>query len=215
MNRLFLLIFVVIYTACTPANDDPGWPDERLSAWLDYYELSYEGFEKDQRFDRHYEVIYEHKDREDDLFAGLYIYHPDSSKAIDLDSYHLSLNKKDDGTLYSKGREPDMEVGLIIFEEEIKKRLLFCGPSCVFEEATFDPEGNIVVAGHAEDGKGYRPMLWVTSAKNDYIDIFGYTKESDLTHPASGIRYIYDIRLQEIQFHHEDKIPFDRLDVPL
>ncbi len=216
MKRFAILIYVVgLLHACGPAEKPVDWADDGLGAWLDYYELAFEGFEKAHRFDRQYEVTYDYKGMEDDVYADFYIFNADSTKAIDLDSYHLALEKRDDGTLYSPGRGPDMEAGLINFEERQKKRMLFCGTPCIFEEATFDPEENIVIAGHVENEQGFRPVLWIMSPDNSYIEQHDYAAESERTHPAKEIRYISDIRLKEVTFWHDEKEHWEKLDVPL
>ncbi len=208
-----LLLFML--HSCKPAADRNDWPGERIGMWLEYYGLEYGGFEKTHRFERQYHVTYDYEGKEDDVFSDFYVYAADSVKAIDLDSYHLAIEIQDDGTLYSAGREPDMEVGLIRFEEGKRSRMLFCGTPCIFEEADFDPDGNIVVAGHVENERGYKPVLWVMSPEKAYIEQHEYHREKDLVHTAEKIRYISDIRLSEVDFWHDDKKPIDKLDIPL
>ncbi len=214
MKIILAVILLLILQACGPPEAKNDWPDRRLNKWLDYYELAYDGFDKTYRFERSYDVTYEYKIENDNLYSAFYVYNADSTKAIDLDSYHLALEKQDDGTLYSRGREPDMEVALIRFEEGERIRMLFCGTPCVFEEATFDPEGRLVVAGHVENANGYKPVMWVMSPTETYVEQHIYLRYEELIHPAQEILYIPDIRLSEIVFWHEDKKPFG-LDIPL
>ncbi len=215
MRKVLYLLTFLTWQACGPAEDPHEWAEKGLGDWLDYYELDFEGFEKAHRFDRPYEVTYDYGGTEDDLYSDFYIYNADSTKAIDLDSYHLHIAKRDDGTYYSKGREPDMEVGLIDFASKIKRRVLFCGTPCIFEEATFDPEGNIVIAGHVENDKGFKPVLWIMSLKEPFLEQHEYAADRQLIHHPREIRYISDIRLSEVSFWHEDEEPFENLDVPL
>ncbi len=213
MQPLLLVVFLLTFYACGPETEKNDWPDSRINTWLAFYNLEYDGFEKSHRFERPYAVTYDFNTEKDDLFAAFYVYNTDSTKAIDLDSYHLVLEQRDDGTLFSRGREPDMEVGLIRFAKGKRIRMLFCGPPCVFEEAAFDPEGRMVVAGHIENDRGYKPVLWVMSPTGTYIEQHAYLKDEERIHPATEIRYIADVRLKEVTFWHDDKAP--SLDVPL
>lgn len=213
MQHLPLVVFFLTFYACGPSAEKNDWPDSRIKDWLAYYDLDYEGFEKSHRFERPYSVTYDFQAESDDIYTRFYVYNADSTQAIDLDSYHLALEKRDDGTLYSRGREPDMEVSLICFEENKRIRKLFCGTPCIFEEAAFDPEGRMVVAGHIENDRGYKPVMWVMPPNGTFIEQHAYLKDEERIHPAREIRYIADIRLEEVTFWHDDKAP--SLDVPL
>ncbi len=145
-----------------------------------------------------------------ELYKSLFIYSPDSTRAIDLDSYHLSLERMKDGTLYSAGRDVDMEAGLIHFKDSIRTRLLFCGPACLFEEASFFPEGMITVTGFADDGMGYTPVIW----EIDPVSLSVKLSSSTQVFTASEIRYVRDVRLEHVLFAL-DPDDFLHLDVPL
>ena len=70
-----------------------------------------------------------------------------------------------------------------------------------------------MVAGHIENDRGYKPVLWVMSPTGTYIEQHAYLKDEERIHPATEIRYIADVRLKEVTFWHDDKAP--SLDVPL
>ncbi len=217
MNRIYnsllivLLLLQCLYIpSCKQEKETNDWPSERLQNWLDYYDLSMEDFDEKDRFDRAYRVIYEFSLSEDDMYAPLYIYSEDSSRAIDIDSYHLVLERTDKGELFSPGREADMEAALIDLNKGVRKRLLFCGPSCVFEEAGFHPGGHVFVAGFAESETAYYPVIWYIDEDNGYI-VIERASERDL--PAAKIRYIPDRRLSGVIFWHQPEGL--HLDVPL
>lgn len=205
------LLLMIIMNACGSNEKEEAWPDQRLQRWLAYYDLSLDEFEKAGSFDRSYKVEYPYDPLTDTLFASLYVYSADSLLAIDLDSYHSVLEVKDDGTIYYAGREPDMEVGLISFEEKIRKRMLFCGPVCIFEEAAFHPDGRIVVAGFSENEAGYRPSLWYIHRDLSAIRFY----QAKTPFPTGKIRYISDKRLSHITFWFDHIDFIDQPDIPL
>lgn len=206
-----LWMMIIIMYACGQTDKEEEWPDQRLQRWLTYYDLSLDEFEKVGRFERSYKVEHPYEPLTDNLFASLYIYSADSLLAIDLDSYHSVLEVKDDGTLFYAGREPDMEVGLINFDEGIRKRILFCGPVCMFEEAAFHPDGRIVVAGFSENDAGYKPALWFVDQKNSAVTFYQAKKPF----PTKKIRYISDKRLSHIEFWFDHIDFIDQPDIPL
>ncbi len=209
MRKQILLFFLLLAVfSCRQA--DPGWPDERLQNWLDYYDSELKDFGAGDHFDRPYRVEQAYQTSDDDLFVDLYVYSPDSTRAIDLDSYHLVLEVKDDGSLFSPGREADMEVALIDLEQGIRKRLLFCGPPCIFEEATFHPDGHVVVAGFIENNNGFHPALWTIKTKNGFVEL----RQSPRLVPPGNILYISDKRLHHINFWFE-KYEGIATDIPL
>lgn len=210
-SRLFLLtgLLLVAVVACkSPTRDQQV--DPRIQEWLTHYNIDIQDFNSGTTHEIPYRVTREFRISEDDLYASLYIFNADSSMAIDLDSYHLVLEVKEDGRLFSPGREVDMEVGLIDLEQSIRKRMLFCGTPCVFEEAGFHPEGQISVAGFTENDEGFVPALWEIDPKK-------YTVRLSVAHKvftANEIRYTSEKRLRHIEFWFE-KEPAIQTDIPL
>ncbi len=204
-----MLIMSAVFSCRQPVEEKP-WPDERLQNWLAYYEITSGDFTAYDRYDRHYRIEQEFEFSEDDLYAGLYIFSQDSTLAIDLDSYHLVLEKKDDGQLYSPGRGVDMEVGLIDLALGIRKRLLFCGTPCLFEEASFHPDGRIVVAGFVENSTGFHPALWFIALDEEYIEL----RLAEVRIHPKDIKYTSDQRLSHITFWFDEK-EYIVTDIPL
>ncbi len=217
MNRTkhILLLLITVQLLCLPAckrAEPEDKPAERLQNWMDYYELSAGDFNAKDTFDRAYRVSHEFSLNDGDLYAPLYIYSEDSTRAIDIDSYHLVLEKRDNGELFSPGREADMEAALIDLERGVRERLLFCGPSCIFEEAGFQADGQIFIAGFAESDNDYFPVIWHIHKENGFI-VAEMATERAL--PAENIRYISDRRLERVIFWHESSELPKGLDVPL
>jgi|GEM_PF-1661553 len=185
-----------------------GWPGHRLQSWLDYYGLQLEDFDQAGRFDASYPVRGPHEPADEELYAPLYVYSADSTLAIDLDSYHLVINRRNDGSLYSPGREADMEVALIDLEAGLRTRLLFCGTPCLFEEAGFHPDGRVFVAGFSEAGSSHLPAIWLVDTAERKVDFLQATRAF---HPVE-VRYISEVRLSHIDFLFETFLPVSPAD---
>ncbi len=205
-----LLICILILAACK-RTDNGDWPDERMQSWFSYYDIASKDFKEESKHDIPYRVSSEFTLSDDDIYLPLYIFNNDSTFAIDIDSYHLVLDKLDDGTLYSPGREVDWEVGLIDLRKNVRKRILFCGTPCIFEEAAFHPNGNIVVAGFIENDKGYLPAMWSVDPEQYTVSL---SIASELFN-ANEIHYISRKRLEHVRFWFEDYELPDQLDIPL
>lgn len=210
--RSFFLVFCFLWMAVSCKQDrHDHWPCERLNAWLSYYNIILDDFDKIQQHEIPYRIVHPFQISEDDPYASLYVYNADSTMAIDLDSYHLVLERDERGDLYSPGREVDMEIGLIDFEEQTRRRILFCGTPCLFEEAGFHPNGTVVIAGFIEDDHGYAPALWEVDPHENTVSLSMASK----SFRPGEILYIPKKRLKHIRFWFDPDNPPDHLDVPL
>ncbi len=208
IKKISLLLCVLLIFSCK--REAEKQPDERIQGWLDYYDLSLNDFTEVDQQVIPYRLQQEYDPKAHDIYATFLVYSKDSLQAIDLDSYHLMLKKMEDGSYYSAGRDVDMEVSLIDFEKSIRTRLLFCGPACLFEEASFSPEGRITITGFADDNQGFTPFMW-------NIDPVSFTVSLSTAHETflpSKIRYVHDIRLDSVIFRF-DAEDYDQVDVPL
>ena len=213
MRRIFTMIVIFAMLpmlACAPRNEAPdpppeadkeeAWPDRRMDRWLSYYGFDAEEFTDSATYAKPYRLAqqaFEFSANEN--FADLFVFNSDSTRAIDLDSYHLVLEKDQEGRLYTPGRSPDMEVGLIDLKESKRQRLLFCGPACLFEEGTFHPDGHIVIAGFSQNGEGYLPTIWVVDPEADSLQV----KNIPVAYDPAKINYLPDVRLKHIRFWHD------------
>lgn len=211
LNRLILVFFVFCMIVSCKRDKPADWPDERLKAWLSYYNIGLDDFYETQKHDIPYRIVQPFHLSDNDLYASMYVYNADSTMAIDLDSYHLVIEQGEDEKLYSPGREVDMEVGLIDFEEQTRRRILFCGTPCIFEEAGFHPSGTVVISGFIENDRGYVPALWEVDPHKNTVSL---SMASKTFHPKD-ILYIPKKRLQHIRFWFDPDNPPGHLDVPL
>lgn len=208
IKKITLLLCILLIFSCK--RDTTQQPDERIQRWLDYYELTLSDFEEDDQQAIPYRIRQDFDSGDFELHKSLFIYNSDSTMAIDIDSYHLVLERLQDGNLYSAGRNVDMEASLIDFEKSIRTRLLFCGPACLFEEAAFSPEGIITVSGFSDNNNGFTPVMW----KIDQDLLTVKLLSSPQVFQPSDIRYNHDKRLDQIHFRF-DPDDFHHLDVPL
>ena len=208
IKNILLLLCILLIVSCK--RDTGQHTEMRIQRWLDYYDLTLNDFEEVGNQTIPYQLQQEYSAQELEIFVPFFVYNPDSTKAIDLDSYHLVLEKLENGKLYASGRDVDMEAGLIDFEKSIRTRLLFCGPACLFEEGSFPQEGIITITGFADDGMGYTPVIW----EIDPITLSLTLSASSQIFEAQEIRYTQDVRLDNVIFAR-DPDDFDHLDVPL
>ena len=205
-----LLICILILAGCK-RTDNGDWPDERMQSWFSYYDITLNDLKKESKHDIPYRVSSTFTLCDDDIYLPFYIFNKDSTFAIDIDSYHLVLEKLEDGTLFSPGREVDWEVALIDLRENVRKRILFCGTPCVFEEAAFHPKGNIVVAGFIENKDGFLPAMWSVDPDQYTVSLSIAARSFN----AREIDYISQERLKDVRFWFEDYELPDQLDIPL
>jgi len=208
IKKISLVLCVLLIISCK--RDTTQQPDERIQRWLDYYGLTLSDFDEDDQQAIPYRIRQDFDSDDFELYKSLFIYSPDSTKAIDLDSYHLELKMLQDGKLFTSGRDVDMEAGFVDFEKSVRTRLLFCGPACLFEEASFSPEGMITITGFADDGMGYAPVIW----EIDPISLSVKLSSAPQVFEASKIRYVHEVRLDHVIFAL-DPDDFHHLDVPL
>ena len=91
---------------------------------------------------------------DDPLFPYQFI-HPSSNGTMDIYSYKIEAQDAID-TPYLN---PDSEV-IWYRADGMKERLLFMGPSGMFEEGQWISEDEFVVLGYFQEELGFRPMLW-------------------------------------------------------
>ena len=91
---------------------------------------------------------------DDPLFPYQYI-HPSEKGTIDIYSYKIEAQDAIDSPFLN----PDSEV-IWYRADGMKERLLFMGPSGMFEEGEWINEDEFVVLGYFQEESGFRPMAW-------------------------------------------------------
>jgi hypothetical protein len=179
-----------------PVYSQPGKPNlTRLDSWLSFHELAITDFDTLGEDKATFQFMGIQDIRNIELHKEFFIYLPDSSKYIDLDSYSLILEKSN-GKLKSLGSEPDTEVAVVNLKDSTRTRILFCGPACIPEEALWDEENNVYVLGLSDEtGKEYLPFIHIYDlSKRSVLRL--YTKKAG-RHPNN---YIAKVRMANVKF---------------
>lgn len=110
------------------------------------------------------------------------IAHPTGNGTMDIYSYKIEAQE----TLETPFLNPDSEV-VWYRGDGMKERLLFMGPSGMFEEGLWLNEQEFLVLGFFQEESGYRPMAWLIHVGNHTLNQFRLTKSSQTYVPQSYI----------------------------
>lgn len=119
---------------------------------------------------------------ENDPLFPYQIKHPGGNGTVDIYSYKVE-EQDENGNPYLN---PDSEVAWYK-ADGMKERLLFMGPSGMFEEGMWLNEEEFLVLGYFMEEEGYRPMAWLINVNKQILEQFrmkrvakDYEKESYL-----------------------------------
>ena len=88
-------------------------------------------------------------------------YSPDSSMFIDMDSYHVGMQKNEKGQWQGTQLEADTEVSLVNLKTGKKTRILFGGPEVSVEDALWLDKENFAIMGiENQDSVGRVAAIW-------------------------------------------------------
>ncbi|MEB2777158.1 hypothetical protein SYJ56_17720 [Algoriphagus sp. D3-2-R+10] len=99
--------------------------------------------------------------------------HPTGNGTIDIYSYKIEAQETIDYPFLN----PDSEV-VWYKEDGMKERLLFMGPSGMFEDGMWLNEREFLVFGFFQEESGYRPMAWLINVENHMLRQFQFDKVS-------------------------------------
>lgn len=114
--------------------------------------------------------------------ADFQLHHPGDMGTVDIYHYKLHMDES-----LRVSFEPDAEV-IFYRENGMRERLLFIGPSGLFEDAVWIDEIHLLVVGYFENEAGFSPMAWLLNIEDSsYLlyesefvvsnyDRFGYLK---------------------------------------
>lgn len=115
--------------------------------------------------------------------------HPEGNGTIDIYSYKIEAQ---DG-VGKPYLNPDSEV-VWYRADGMKERLLFMGPSGMFEEGHWLSPSEFLVMGYFQEDEGYRPMLWLIRTDTHLVSQFKlkkvvgeYSPESYLSRRLKGL----------------------------
>ncbi|SEF88486.1 hypothetical protein [Algoriphagus boritolerans] len=93
--------------------------------------------------------------------------HPEDNGTIDIYSYKVEAQESLDRPYLN----PDSEV-IWYRSDGMKERLLFMGPSGVFEEGMWLNAAEFMVLGFFQEEEGFRPMIWIINIENHIFSQF-------------------------------------------
>lgn len=108
--------------------------------------------------------------------------HPTGNGTMDIYSYKVEASENIDRPFLN----PDSEV-IWYREDGMKERLLFMGPSGMFEEGMWLNEQEFLVLGYFQDDVAFRPMAWLIDVENHILRQFRLEKTSADYVPESYI----------------------------
>lgn len=97
--------------------------------------------------------------------------HPEENGTIDIYSYKVEAHE----SLDRPHLNPDSEV-IWYRSDGMKERLLFMGPSGVFEEGMWLNSSEFMVLGFFQEEEGFRPLIWVINIENHTFTQFKMNK---------------------------------------
>jgi hypothetical protein len=203
---LLNIFFILIILSCSHNERRPSSLEKQvidskyyqLDSWLDHYGLELTDF-TDSLPKWKEEIItwdYDINADSNNLLKEFFIYSPDSTYCIDLDSYSLGIKKDSLGQLVFSGREVDTEVAMIDLKGKKKIRIWFCGTPCIAEEAQWINNDLIYILGLTTDNDKEYPTIW-TFEKNTHFSQDFKTK-SPVQLSQKG--YMQQVRLKKIKF---------------
>lgn len=137
----------------------------------------------------------------DPLYTQFFIFSPDSNYFLDLDSYNLALERKND-KLISTGFEVDTEIVLYDLKNKSYRSIFYCGTPCLVESAYWINETEFCLLGFEEmnDDK-LQKMVWRPKALQFHVN--SSQQMGDYFKTARDISqksYHKEIRLKKVRF---------------
>lgn len=108
--------------------------------------------------------------------------HPEGNGTIDIYSYKVEAQDAIDSPFLN----PDSEV-IWYKEDGMRERLLFMGPSGMFEDGMWLNAQEFLVLGYFQEEAGYRPMAWLINVENHELRQFQFAKVSQTYESQSYI----------------------------
>lgn len=115
---------------------------------------------------------------------------PNGNGTMDIFSYKIEAQNGLDQPYLN----PDSEV-VWYREDGMKERLLFMGPSGMFEEGKWLNGNEFLVLGYFEEEKGYRPMAWLIDVESHQLWQFQLDRISDSYIPNSYL----DTKIKQVE----------------
>lgn len=194
--RYLLATITLLLTINGNAQDDTV----NKHPWFVFHHLKFEDFVLESGPQKAY-IDYgelESTDEYLEIFTSVFIYAPNKEHYVDLDSYTLSLEKDEQGNLFSYGGEVDSKAILVDVTKHQSYELMFCGSICSPEDAiwlTNDKFWLVSVEYNSTENKLY-PYIWEYDLVNNMFKSYRSTKPSR----RSMSDYLPKVRLSQVEF---------------
>lgn len=106
--------------------------------------------------------------------------HPEGNGTMDIYSYKVEAQEG----LEQPFLNPDSEV-IWYRADGMKERLLFMGPSGMFEDGLWLNSSEFMVMGYFQEEEGFRPMVWIIDVVNHQFSQFKMTQVAKSYEPQS------------------------------
>lgn len=110
--------------------------------------------------------------------------HPEGNGTMDIYSYKVEAQEGIDTPFLN----PDSEV-IYYRGDGMRERLLFMGPSGMFEEGLWLNQVTFLVFGYFQEEGGYRPMAWIIDLETHKVHRYQLTKTTAEYKPESYLDY--------------------------
>jgi hypothetical protein len=98
--------------------------------------------------------------------ADFQLHHPENMGTVDIYHYKVHIDKA-----LRLSFEPDAEV-IFYRENGMRERLLFIGPSGLFEDAVWVDAEHLLVVGYFENETGFSPMAWLLNINDSAYQLY-------------------------------------------
>lgn len=143
---------------------------QKLEKWVGFWKANGTDFSLENfgpRQEHHYEVVEvpgKNILSEDNPLRKYQIPNPGANGVVDIYDYKLLVDPNLQVDL-----NPDAEV-VYYKDNGMRERLLFIGPSGLFEDAVWISETHLLVSGHIQKEDGFVPVIWmIIPEKNTYV----------------------------------------------
>ncbi|NOU62377.1 hypothetical protein [Marinifilum caeruleilacunae] len=198
MRKIITYSFIIILTLTATSKGLCHKDLIEYGKWLKFYNLNHEDFQKVGN-DSKLKITWSDYDLTEkctDIYKTFYIYSTDSTYFIDLDSYSLAIENRNN-KLISYGSGIDMKVQIIRLSDNKSATLLFCGSSCIPETANWITDSWIEIVGFSDNESGkMKPTKW----KFDLENMVFATYQIDINIDSISDFYYEKERLKSIEF---------------
>ncbi|MCW3083400.1 MAG: hypothetical protein JWP12_766 [Bacteroidetes bacterium] len=156
-----------------------------LKRWFDFYRKKYPDFDiaafkLDRASTNSFTSRSEEMSKKNlELYKNLFIYSPDRSSLIDMDTYNFFLSKDKNGNLIGEGGDPETEVALVDLKAQTRTQLFYAGPLTGFDDAAWLNQFQLAIVSLDGNGKQHTfvPCITVIDFANNTTIGYRYIKK--------------------------------------